>query len=95
MGEVDGDLKAREGKEIFVGQVVVRHDDLVIGEGDNGVSVRQEGAFDLVGRHFTVRNHGVHVQVCLVKFPLSGQQILFHVKNRALAGRRAGLFFSS
>ena len=78
MGEIDGGFKSCKRQKMFVCQVIVRNDDFMIGESDDGITVIRKDALDFLGRQFSVRDRGVHMQVGFIKLPACGKEFLAH-----------------
>ena len=75
---VDCGLKGGDGKKVVIGQIALRNENLMVGKGNDGLSFFKKGLFGFLRGHSSVRNGGVHMQICFVESAAFGEKILFH-----------------
>ena len=75
---VEAHLEAGQQQEIRVGQVVVGHHQLVVGDAQHGIAVGFVGLLQLLRRQPPVGDGGMAVEIGLVKLPLAGEKIFYH-----------------
>ena len=73
LGLVCLNLKAVQGKEILVGQLGMGNENVVIGVGNNGISLCRVGRLNLFGGQRAVGDGGVAMQICFVEKSIFGQ----------------------
>ena len=76
--KIEVHFKARQSEEIFIGQIMMRNHNVVVGICDDGITAFCIFFFELFRCPTSIGNGGVTVQIGFIEIAIFGKKIFFH-----------------